>query len=78
MGAGHSNVSTGVAGPARGVRPPVAGLLGRHCLEAPIDLATDEGVEIIFSAISPSVGNLNKKAGVTWTHLAFRKPGLIG
>jgi len=28
----------------------------------------------LFSKVSPSVGELHKNAGVTWTHLAFRNP----
>ncbi|PCJ86218.1 MAG: SAM-dependent methyltransferase [Hyphomicrobiales bacterium] len=38
-----------------------------------IELAKREGFENLVEAVRPSIGEINRKAGITWSHLAFCK-----
>lgn len=43
-----------------------------------IDLAEQEGLRTVQNLRAPSVGEHNRRAGVTWTHLAFVKAEALG
>ena len=43
-----------------------------------IDLAEQEGLRTVQNLRAPSVGEHNRRAGVTWTHLAFVKHQTLG